>query len=175
MTIGALAAYLAVCIDYAGVFTHGERGTCAIMASTTIQAHSLMNICKGIFADNPRFAALVDTITSDTIVLRNRVDISIRPANYRSIRGVTAVAAIAEEISAWQSDELGSRNPDKQILAAVRPALATTGGPLISTLWQVRRAMEGFQKAFRPERQSWHSCCERSDDAFQPDHTAGDH
>jgi hypothetical protein len=38
------------------------------------------------------------------------------------------VAAIAEEISTWQSDE--SLNPDSEILAAVRPALATTGGPL---------------------------------------------
>ena len=124
--------YLAVCIDYSGVFTHGERGTCAIMASTTTQAHSLMNIVKGVFEDNPRFSALVDAITSDTIVLRNRIDIVIRPASYRSIRGITGICAIAEEISAWQSDELGSRNPDKQILAAVRPALATTGGPLIS-------------------------------------------
>ena len=30
----------------------------------------------------------------------------------------------------WQSDEFGSRNPDKEILDAVRPSLATTRGPL---------------------------------------------
>ena len=41
---------------------------------------------------------------------------------------MTSIAAIGEECSIWQSDEL--RNPDKEILAAVRPSLATTGGTL---------------------------------------------
>jgi hypothetical protein len=58
----------------------------------------------------------------------NSVDIEVRPASFRTIRGITAVASICEEISTWQRDE--SLNPDFEILAAVRPALATTGGPL---------------------------------------------
>jgi hypothetical protein len=62
------------------------------------------------------------------IALKNRIDIAIRPASFRTIRGLTAIGAIAEECSIWQSDE--SRNPDKEILAAVRPSLATTGGTL---------------------------------------------
>jgi hypothetical protein len=64
------------------------------------------------------------------IALKNRIDISIRPASFRTIRGITSIAAIAEECSIWQSDE--SRNPDKEILAAVRPSLATTGGTLFA-------------------------------------------
>jgi hypothetical protein len=52
-----------------------------------------------------------------------------RAPSLRTIRGITAIAAIAEATSMWQSDEFGSRNPDKEILDAVRPSLATTGGP----------------------------------------------
>jgi hypothetical protein len=129
---GALASYLAGCIDWGGCFNQGERGTLPVMASTMVQARSLMNICKGVFTGNSRFAPLVRSITGDTIALRNRVDIQIRPASHRSIRGLTAISAIAEEISIWQDDERGSQNPDKAILAAVRPSLATTGGMLFS-------------------------------------------
>ena len=99
-----------------------------ILAASTQQATQLLNFCRGIFTEIPRFAALVDNITSDTISLKNRVDIQIRSASYRTIRGITAVAAVAEELSVWQSDD--SRNPDREILAAMRPALATTGGTL---------------------------------------------
>ena len=101
-----------------------------ILAATTQQAISTFNFTKGIFAEAKRFAAMVDNRSSDTISLKNRVDIQIRPANFRTIRGITAIAAIAEECSMWQSDE--SKNPDKEILAALRPSLATTGGTLFA-------------------------------------------
>ena len=84
-----------------------------------------LSLCRrGVFTQVPRFAALVDNMTADTIALKNRIDIQIRPARFRTIRGITAIAAIAEECSFWQSDD--SRNPDKEILAAIRPAMATT-------------------------------------------------
>jgi hypothetical protein len=87
---------------------------------------------KGIFDQVPRFRALVENVTADTISLKSRVDIQIRPASFRTIRGISAIAAIAEECSMWQSDELGSKNPDREILAAIRPALSTTNGPLFA-------------------------------------------
>jgi hypothetical protein len=43
---------------------------------------------------------------------------------------MTCVAALADECAFWMSDD--SANPDVEILNAVRPALATTGGPLIA-------------------------------------------
>src|SRR5262249_51617593 len=41
----------------------------------------------------------------------------------------TAIGVVASEIAFWMSEE--SANPDAEILTAIRPALATTGGPLI--------------------------------------------
>jgi hypothetical protein len=127
-SIGTLAAYLAACVDYRDILGPGERGVLPILAATTQQAGQTYNFVKGVFTEAKRFAALVDNISSDTISLKNRIDIQIRSANFRTIRGITAVAAIAEELSMWQSDE--SRNPDREILAALKPALATTQGTL---------------------------------------------
>ncbi len=126
--IGTLAAYLAGCVDYRAVLGPGERGVLPIMAASTLQAVQCYNFVRGIYTDIPRFAALVRNMTGDCISLKNRIDIQIRPASFRTIRGITAIAAIAEEISMWMSDEFGSRNADKEVLDAIRPSLATTGG-----------------------------------------------
>jgi hypothetical protein len=135
--VAALAAYLAACVDHRSVLAKGERGILPIMAANTLQAGQVFNFIKGIFTGVPRFAALVERlggrhggITSDTISLKNRIDIRVQPASFRTIRGISAIGIIAEECSMWQNDE--SRNPDREILAAARPCLATTGGPLIA-------------------------------------------
>ncbi|HEY8006084.1 MAG TPA: hypothetical protein VIE66_04610 [Methylocella sp.] len=128
--VGTLAAYLAACIDYRSVLGPGERGVLPIMAANVTQAVQAFNFIQGVFTESKRFAALVDSITADTIKLKNRIDIQIRPASFRTIRGISAIAVIAEELSMWQSDD--SRNADRDILAAVRPALATTGGTLFA-------------------------------------------
>lgn len=136
--VAVLAAYLSACVDYRSVLSRGERGVCAVMAGSTQQAGQILNFLKGIFSQNPRFAAMVKSggmgphsrraaISADRIALKNRIDLEVRPASFRTIRGITSVAIIVEEISTWQSDE--SLNPDFEILNAARPALATTGGP----------------------------------------------
>jgi predicted regulator of Ras-like GTPase activity (Roadblock/LC7/MglB family) len=48
---------------------------------------------------------------------------------FRRLRGVTCVAIIATEGAFWYDAETGSTNADVEILNAVRPTLATTGGP----------------------------------------------
>jgi hypothetical protein len=135
--IGTLAAYLAGCCDYRAILGPGERGVLPIMAANTLQAGQCYNFIRGIFTNIPRFAALVEQlggrhggITTDTISLKNRIDIQVRPASFRTIRGITAIGVIGEECSMWQSDD--SRNPDREILAAARPCLATTGGTLFA-------------------------------------------
>jgi hypothetical protein len=107
-----LAAYLATCIDYRGILAPGERGVIPLLAASVQQA-----------------ASAFDGATSDTISLKTGIDIQVRPASFRTIRGITCIAVIADEIAFWRSDD--SANPDKEILKALRPSLATTGGPLI--------------------------------------------
>jgi hypothetical protein len=93
-----------------------------------VQAAQAFNFVSGIFATAPNLKDLRENETADTISLASGVDITIRPASFRTIRGITAVAVIADEIAFWRSDD--SANPDTEILRALRPALATTGGLL---------------------------------------------
>jgi hypothetical protein len=125
-----LAAYLAACVDHRDVLAPGERGVIPLLAASVQQAASAFAFIEGIFAVAPNLKDLVDGATSDTLSLTTGIDISVRPASFRTIRGITAVAAICDEIAFWRSDD--SANPDKEILKALRPSLATTGGPLIA-------------------------------------------
>ena len=128
-SMSILAAYIAACCDHRDVLAPGERGVLPILAASTAQASQAFNFVSGIFATAPNLKDLVQSETSDTISLKSGVDITIRAASFRTIRGMTAVGAIAEEIAFWRSDD--SANPDREILKALRPSLATTNGPLI--------------------------------------------
>jgi len=55
--------------------------------------------------------------------LANSVTIEIGTASFRSSRGYTYAAILADEVSFWRSED--STNPDSEILAAVRPGMAT--------------------------------------------------
>jgi len=90
--------------------------------------------------------------TADSLTLTNNVRIEVRSASFRKIRGLTAIAVLADECAFWYSDE--SVNPDTEILNAARPALATTGGPLIaiSSPYARRGALwETFKRHYGPE------------------------
>lgn len=128
--MAVLAAYLAACVDHRDVLAPGERGVIPLLAATVQQAASAFAFIEGIFTVSPNLKDLVDGATSDTLSLTTGIDISVRPASFRTIRGITAIAAIADEVAFWRSDD--SANPDKEILKALRPSLATTGGPLIA-------------------------------------------
>ena len=67
---------------------------------------------------------------SDTLELTNGLVIEVRAANFRRLRGPTYIAVIADELAYWYNDEVHV-NPDVEVLNAVEPGLATTGGPLI--------------------------------------------
>ena len=126
--MAVLASYLAACVDHRDVLGPGERGVLPIVAASMFQAGQAFNFVEGIFLASHHLSELVETITSDTLSLKTSVDITVRPASFRTIRGITAVGAVADEIAFWRSDD--SVNPDREILKALRPALATTGGLL---------------------------------------------
>ena len=125
-----LAAYIAALCDHADKLAPGERGVLPIMSASTWQAQKAFGFLSGIFAEVEALKSLVENETADTLSLSTRIDIECRPASFRTVRGSTFIAAVADEVAYWRSDET-SRNPDAAILAATRPALATTGGPLI--------------------------------------------
>jgi hypothetical protein len=74
---------------------------------------------------------LVESVRRDGLSLSSGVDIQVSAASFRDVRGSTSVGIIADEICFWRSED-NSRNPDREILSALRPSLLTTGGPLVA-------------------------------------------
>ena len=128
--LGVLAAFLSACIDYRSILAPGERGVLPVLAQTKDQAVSSFNFITGALEDSPALAGLIRNRTADTLSLATGVDIVVRPASFRSIRGVNAIAAICDETAFWRSDE--SANPDVEIIRALKPSLMNSKGPLIA-------------------------------------------
>jgi hypothetical protein len=126
---GTVAAYVAGLCDHSDALAPGERGVLPIMAASTDQATRAFHHVAGILNHSPVLASEIQDQLSDVIRLKTAIDVQIRPANFRTLRGITAVGAIGDEVAFWSIE--GSVNPDTEILEAVRPALATTGGPLM--------------------------------------------
>ncbi|RZS82056.1 hypothetical protein EV217_2869 [Phyllobacterium myrsinacearum] len=125
-----LGSYLSTCIDWADSLALGERAVLPVLAANTYQSSRAFMHVAGILQHSPDLSALLEgEPTADAIRLSTRVDINIVPANFKTIRSITAIAIICDELAFWSVE--GSKNPDKEILAAARPALATTQGPLI--------------------------------------------
>jgi hypothetical protein len=127
--MAVLGAWLAALNDHSAVLAPGERAVLPILSASVWQAGKSFQYLDGIFTNVPALASMVTNKTADTLSLANAVDVECRPANFRTIRGVTAIAIIGDEVAFWRSEN--SLNPDKEILDAGRPSLATTGGPLI--------------------------------------------
>ena len=75
-------------------------------------------------------APLIANETDEAIELTNRVVIEINTASFRTTRGYSFAAVLADEVAFWRSDE-GSANPDTEIMRALRPGLASIPGSML--------------------------------------------
>ena len=128
--MAALAAYIAGLCDHSGVLAPGERGVLLLIAPDQRQANILLNYIKAVFEQSPLLNQLVANATADALELTSGVSIEVRSASFRRLRGPTYICVIADEAAFWYTEEFSS-NSDREIIDAVRPGLATTGGPLI--------------------------------------------
>ncbi len=131
LAIAALAVFLAVFRPHK-TLAPGETAIVLCLAMNTKQAQVVLGYVVGILESTPLLAPLIRTRNSESVELANGVSIEIRAASFRGTRGVTALAVICDEIAFWFNAEDGSVNASEDILAAVKPSLATTGGPLIA-------------------------------------------
>jgi hypothetical protein len=127
-----IAVYLSAFRDYTASLAPGERGVVLVLAVNRDQARVIFRYIEAFFDQVPILAKLVVSRTAETIELSNRVIIEVGTASYRSVRGRTVVAALCDEIAFWRDET--SANPDKEILDALRPAMATISEPLLLTL-----------------------------------------
>jgi hypothetical protein len=128
--ISALATYVSACCDHSDALARGETGVLLCVAQASHVAKKLLDFIEANLNDSEILRQLIKSRTLDSIELTNNISIEVRPASFRKLRGPTYVAVIADELAFWFVDS-SYANPDIEVLAAARPGLLTTGGPLI--------------------------------------------
>ena len=77
----------------------------------------------------------------------------MRPCNFKTLRGPTYIAIIADEVAFWFTST-DFANPDIEVLAAVRPGLLTSHGPLImvsSAYAQAGVLYDAYRRDYGPD------------------------
>jgi hypothetical protein len=112
------------------VLVAGERPVVLCMAPSQKQAGVVFGYVGGILESTPLLSGLIKSRSSDSLTLTNGIEIEVRAASFRNLRGMTAIAVVGDEAAFWYDEQSGAMNTDSAILDAVRPSLATTGGLL---------------------------------------------
>ena len=127
--LALIATYLALYRNYKPHLAPGEMATIAVIASDRRQARSIFRYISGLLKMFTNVDKLIEGETSDTITLRNRVQIEIATASFRVTRGYSFAAVLADETAFWRSED--SANPDVEIFRALRPGMTTIPGAVL--------------------------------------------
>ncbi len=121
--LAVIAVFLAVFRDYRGLVAPGEVPTIAIIAADRKQARVILGYICGLLEIVPMLSPLIADKLTESVRLTNGVMIEVHTGAIGAPRGRTFAAVLADEIAFWRADD--SANPDAEVIAAIRPALAT--------------------------------------------------
>ncbi len=122
-----IALYLAAFKTYR--VAPGETPIVMLIASDKSQAKVLLGYLAGMLESSPLLGQLIENRSPESVSLSNNVRVEVHANSYRGVRGRTLAACICDEICFWRSDT--SANPDSEVIAAVRPSLATVPGSML--------------------------------------------
>jgi hypothetical protein len=108
--------------DFAQYASTGEKITCLIVAVDKLQALIIFKYISSIIEAIPLYEEQVELKRAMDIQLKNGVQILIRTSTMAGVRGYTYGLVLLEECSFWNVDGV---NPDHEVLAAIRPGLAS--------------------------------------------------
>jgi hypothetical protein len=146
-----LATYIAALCEHA--LAPGERGLVLIVAQNQRAARIILDYAAACFEASPLLRSLVVGRSDSAIELKDGVALEVRWQSFRAVRGFTLLAAIADEVAYWWNED-SYANPDVEVLAAIRPGLLTTQGPLVlaSSPYARRGALwDNFNRHYGPD------------------------
>ncbi len=126
--MSVIAVFLALFHSFKEYLSPGERGVVQVIAADRSQARVIFRYVSAILNSTPVFSQYILNETKESIELSTGVDIEVTTCSFRTIRGRTVVCAILDEIAFWRVE---GANPDKEILAAIRPSMATIPNSLL--------------------------------------------
>jgi hypothetical protein len=122
--LALIAVYLACFHSVAEYLAPGERATVMIIAADRKQGRVILRYIAALLKGVPLLAKMIEREVNEGFDLNNQITIEIATANFRSVRGYANCAILFDELAFVQSDE-GSASPDHEILAALRPSMAS--------------------------------------------------
>jgi hypothetical protein len=140
----AIAVYLGACFDWSACLARGETGHILVMANTLDQAKECFGYAQAFLESSPILSLQIKHIGNGEIKLHGHITISIKAANYRTIRGKSVLCAILDEVAYFRDES--SANPDKEVYRALIPAMFTTKGMMIGISSPYMRAGLLYQK-----------------------------
>jgi hypothetical protein len=168
--MATMAAYYAGLCDYSDKLAKGETGVVLLIAQDKRAAKVSLDYAEGALDSTPMLRQLIKHRQREELLLTNGITLEVRAPTLRGVRGTTCVAVICDEIAFWRSEE--SANPDAEILHAVRPTLATSGGPLIciSSPYARRGALwDAYRRFYGPEGDPMVLVAQGASRDFNPD------
>jgi hypothetical protein len=149
--LATVAVFLACFRDWRPHLGPGERATVMVIAADRKQARVIMRYVVGLLRASPMLARTIAAERAEGVDLAHGVTIEVHTASFRTVRGYTVVAALLDEIAFWPSED--STSPDTEIVAAIRPAMATVPGAVMlcasspharrGALWEAYRDHHG--------------------------------
>ena len=137
--LALLAVYVACFRDYTPYLAPGEVPVVALIAKDRAQARVLLRYVIGLLRAVPVLNPLIVDELAESVTLSNGVIIEIHTGSIASPRGRTYVGVLCDEIAFWPASD-DCANPDAEVIASVRPGLASIPNSLLvmasSPYWQ---------------------------------------
>ena len=102
----------------------GETGVVLLLAQNMRQAKVVKGYIEGKIEKSPVLRRHVVARRAYELELDNGITIAIHPSSFRSIRGLSVVSCICDEIAFWWTED-NYANPDVEVIRAIRPSMAT--------------------------------------------------
>jgi hypothetical protein len=146
-----IAVFVAAFKEHRQFLAPGEKATILLIAADRRQGRVVLRYVGGLLRNVPMLSRMIGRETSEGFDLTNDAVIEVSAGNFRTVRGYSLACAICDEIAYWRSED--SASPDKEVLAALRPALLTLPNSLIvaasspyrraGVLWDARQRHYG--------------------------------
>jgi len=125
-----LSVFYAVWGGWEKYMAKGEQVKIFVIATNTNQAKIIIGYVKAILGLNPFLRSMVKKPLSESVELKNGIEIVVKPASWRSTRGFTVGLLIMEELAYWRFEAEAALR-DKEVYTALKPGTLTVKNSLI--------------------------------------------
>ena len=126
-----IASYEAALSGRESKLAKGEQGLVVCISPTKRQSQVVRHYIRGVF-DTPLLLNEIGRETTEGFSLNNGVSVETLVADWRTVRNFSLLSVILDECAFLGYSEESKVRSDTELVRAIKPGLATTGGRLIA-------------------------------------------